>query len=96
MSVHGANRLGTNSLLDLVVFGRAAGDYIVAQNLPARAHKPLPKDAADRALARLARIDAADGGESVAEVGADLRKHRCRRTAACSATSSCWPRAWPR
>jgi succinate dehydrogenase / fumarate reductase flavoprotein subunit len=74
VSVHGANRLGTNSLLDLVVFGRAAGDYIVAQNLPARAHKPLPKDAADRALARLAHIDAANGGESVAEVGADLRR----------------------
>ncbi len=73
VSVHGANRLGTNSLLDLIVFGRAAGDFIVAQNLPARAHKPLPKDAADRALARLAHIDAANGGESVAQVGADLR-----------------------
>jgi succinate dehydrogenase / fumarate reductase flavoprotein subunit len=74
VSVHGANRLGTNSLLDLVVFGRAAGDYIVAQNLPARAHKPLPEDAADRARSRLAHIDAANGGESVAEVGADLRR----------------------
>ncbi len=73
VSVHGANRLGTNSLLDLVVFGRAAGDFIVAQNLPARAHKPLPKDAADRALARLAHIDAANGGESVAALGAELR-----------------------
>ena len=66
VSVHGANRLGTNSLLDLVVFGRAAGNFIVAQELPAREHKPLPKDAADRALARLARLDAANGGESVA------------------------------
>ncbi|MEO6928860.1 MAG: FAD-binding protein, partial [Casimicrobiaceae bacterium] len=73
VSVHGANRLGTNSLLDLVVFGRAAGDFIVAQNLPARAHKPLPKDAAERALARLAHIDAANGGESVAALGAELR-----------------------
>ncbi|MEO8977767.1 MAG: FAD-binding protein, partial [Casimicrobiaceae bacterium] len=74
VSVHGANRLGTNSLLDLVVFGRAAGDYIVAQNLPARAHKALPRDAADRALARLAHIDANNGGESVAQVGGDLRR----------------------
>src|SRR6478609_7531463 len=38
VSVHGANRLGTNSLLDLLVFGRAAGDFIVAQNLKTRAH----------------------------------------------------------
>ena len=54
VSVHGANRLGTNSLLDLLVFGRAAGNFIVDQNLPARAHKPLPRDAAD-AVARAAR-----------------------------------------
>ena len=73
VSVHGANRLGTNSLLDLVVFGRAAGDFIVAQGLPAREHKPLPKDAAERALARLAHIDSANGGESVAALGAELR-----------------------
>jgi succinate dehydrogenase / fumarate reductase flavoprotein subunit len=74
VSVHGANRLGTNSLLDLVVFGRAAGDFIVAQKLPERRHKPLPRDAADRALARLAHLDAASGGESVATLGAELRR----------------------
>ncbi len=74
VSVHGANRLGTNSLLDLIVFGRAAGDFIVGQNLPARAHKPLPDDAADRARLRLAHIDGANGGESVARVGDDLRR----------------------
>jgi hypothetical protein len=55
VSVHGANRLGTNSLLDLVVFGRAAGNHIVEslKNEP-KAHKPLPADAADKTLARLA------------------------------------------
>ncbi len=74
VSVHGANRLGTNSLLDLVVFGRAAGDFIAAQKLPERRHKPLPKDAAERALARLAHLDAASGGESTATLGADLRR----------------------
>ncbi len=73
-SVHGANRLGTNSLLDIVVFGRAAGDFIVGQNLRARSHKPLPRDAGDSALARVARIDATTAGESVAEVGNALRK----------------------
>jgi succinate dehydrogenase / fumarate reductase flavoprotein subunit len=43
VSVHGANRLGTNSLLDLLVFGRAAGNHIVEFNQATRAHKPLPK-----------------------------------------------------
>src|SRR4029077_17101227 len=74
VSVHGANRLGTNSLLDLLVFGRAAGDFIVSQNLSACAHKPLPADAGGPALARLARLDSATSGESVAAVGGALRK----------------------
>jgi succinate dehydrogenase / fumarate reductase flavoprotein subunit len=74
VSVHGANRLGTNSLLDLVVFGRAAGDFIVAQGLKGRAHKPLPAAAGDGARARLARLDGATAGESVPEVGSALRK----------------------
>src|SRR3954465_8805573 len=50
VSVHGANRLGTNSLLDLLVFGRAAGNHIVAADLKAKANKPLPGDAADYTL----------------------------------------------
>jgi len=74
VSVHGANRLGTNSLLDLIVFGRSAGDYIVSRNLKAESHKALPRDAADRALARLARLDGAASGESVSEVAGTLRK----------------------
>ena len=57
--MHGANRLGTNSLLDLLVFGRAAGNHIVEFNDKTKAHKPLPADAADRTLARLARLDGA-------------------------------------
>ncbi len=74
VSVHGANRLGTNSLVDLLVFGRSAGNFIVGQSLRAQAHKRLPKDAADRALARVARIDSASSGESVAEVAGAIRK----------------------
>ncbi len=74
VSVHGGNRLGTNSLLDLLVFGRSAGDFIVAQNLPAQAQKPLPPDAGEASLSRLARIDGATSGESVAEVGSELRR----------------------
>jgi succinate dehydrogenase / fumarate reductase flavoprotein subunit len=74
VSVHGANRLGTNSLLDLLVFGRAAGNHIVEQALARREHKPLPKEAADFTLARLARIDGATTGEQVAEVAETLRR----------------------
>jgi len=73
VSVHGANRLGTNSLLDLVVFGRAAGEFIVEQRLDRQTHKPLPKDAGDSALARLARIDGNTGGEGTSAIAADLR-----------------------
>ncbi len=73
VSVHGANRLGTNSLLDLLVFGRAVGNFIAGRNLTAQSHKDLPEDAADPARARLARIDTSTGGETVASVSADLR-----------------------
>ena len=58
VSVHGANRLGTNSLLDLLVFGRAAGNHLVASQLGARGHRALPAQAADFTQARLARLDA--------------------------------------
>ena len=74
VSVHGANRLGTNSLLDLLVFGRAAGNFIVDRNIHALSHQPLPGDAGDLSLARLARLDAATAGESVPDVGNELRK----------------------
>ncbi|HEX7688915.1 MAG TPA: succinate dehydrogenase flavoprotein subunit [Burkholderiaceae bacterium] len=73
VSVHGANRLGTNSLLDLVVFGRAAGNHIVASDLRNRAHKPLPADAADRTLARLARLESSTSGEYAQTVANDIR-----------------------
>jgi succinate dehydrogenase / fumarate reductase flavoprotein subunit len=73
VSVHGANRLGTNSLLDLLVFGRAAGNHIVGADLKAKAHKNLPADAADASLARLARLDAATTGEYAQDVANDIR-----------------------
>ena len=73
VSVHGANRLGTNSLLDLVVFGRAAGNHIVAQNLKQKSHKALPADAADRAMERLARLETSTGSERVQDVANAIR-----------------------
>jgi len=73
VSVHGANRLGTNSLLDLLVFGRAAGNHLVAADLGKQSHKALPADAADRSLARLARLDNSTSGEYAQDVANDLR-----------------------
>ncbi|MEI6732557.1 MAG: succinate dehydrogenase flavoprotein subunit [Comamonadaceae bacterium] len=73
VSVHGANRLGTNSLLDLLVFGRAAGNHIVEFNKETRAHKPLPQNAADATLARIARLDATGSGEYSQDVANDIR-----------------------
>ncbi|MCV2217852.1 succinate dehydrogenase flavoprotein subunit [Thauera sp. Sel9] len=68
-SVHGANRLGTNSLLDLLVFGKSAGESVVEDfqsgNLSL---KPLPADAADLSLARIARLENQKNGTDVHEV----------------------------
>jgi succinate dehydrogenase / fumarate reductase flavoprotein subunit len=73
VSVHGANRLGTNSLLDLLVFGKAAGNHIIANVNPKQEHKALPKDAADKTLARLARLDSNKDGEYAQNVANDMR-----------------------
>jgi succinate dehydrogenase / fumarate reductase flavoprotein subunit len=75
VSVHGGNRLGCNSLLDLLVFGKSSGEQMAKdiRGLP-RPHRNLPKHAGDASRARLARLDAAVSGERVAQVAADLRK----------------------
>jgi succinate dehydrogenase / fumarate reductase flavoprotein subunit len=72
VSVHGANRLGTNSLLDLLVFGRAAGLHIAEQVRKAGSHKPLPADAGEAALARIAKLEAGSG-EYAQDVANDIR-----------------------
>jgi succinate dehydrogenase / fumarate reductase flavoprotein subunit len=74
VSVHGANRLGTNSLLDLLVFGRAAGDHIIKHIKQSQEHKPLPADAADRSMARLAKLQGSTSGEYTQDIGNDIRK----------------------
>ena len=72
VSVHGANRLGTNSLLDLLVFGKSAGNHIV-DSFRRAAPKPLPADAADRSLERLAKLEAASDGEYAQDIANDIR-----------------------
>jgi succinate dehydrogenase / fumarate reductase flavoprotein subunit len=74
VSVHGANRLGTNSLLDLLVFGRAAGNHIVGLNLKNREFKPLPANAGEQTMARIAALDNSSSGEYAQDVANDIRK----------------------
>ncbi|MDP2153398.1 MAG: succinate dehydrogenase flavoprotein subunit [Methylotenera sp.] len=74
VSVHGANRLGSNSLLDLVVFGKVAGDKMAQEIALNQPHKPLPVDVAEKTLARISRLNNQKNGENVAEVGAAMRK----------------------
>ena len=75
VSVHGANRLGTNSLLDLLVFGKSSGEQMLKDiHAQPKPHRNLPKDAGEATRARLARLDAANSGERVADVLNDLRR----------------------
>jgi succinate dehydrogenase / fumarate reductase, flavoprotein subunit len=74
VSVHGANRLGSNSLLDLVVFGKAAGDKMAADIATSKTHKPLPANAEEATLARVHRLESHSAGENVADTGHAMRQ----------------------
>lgn len=65
VSVHGANRLGGNSLLDIVVFGRAAGNHIIEHLKENRYHRPMCESSVEKAMSRLARWDQKGEGETV-------------------------------
>ncbi len=73
-SVHGANRLGGNSLIDLVVFGRAAAHRAAETMVPNAPHKPLPADAGDAALARLDRVRHANGDSMTGAIRTEMQK----------------------
>ncbi|NIJ38035.1 succinate dehydrogenase / fumarate reductase flavoprotein subunit [Sphingopyxis panaciterrae] len=74
VSVHGANRLGSNSLIDLVVFGRATGHRLREIITPGAAQQPLPKDSADLALGRLDHFRGASGGSPTAEIRLEMQR----------------------
>src|SRR6185295_11646431 len=74
VSVHGANRLGSNSLIDLVVFGRAAGLRLAETVKPGALQEQLKDDAADLALGRLDRFRHAEGGGATAEIRLDMQR----------------------
>jgi succinate dehydrogenase / fumarate reductase flavoprotein subunit len=74
VSVHGANRLGSNSLIDLVVFGRAAATRCRETILSSDKHRDLPKDAGHQAVERLDRFRHAVGGTPTAELRLRMQK----------------------
>ena len=76
VSVHGANRLGTNSLLDLVVFGRAAGQHIV-DNFYAQetaGYRPLPPSVLEKTMARVNKLEQSSSGYNAQEVADEIRE----------------------
>ncbi len=74
VSVHGANRLGSNSLIDLVVFGRATGLRIKDIQKPGEAHAPLPKGSEELSLSRLDHFRNADGGSTTAQIRLEMQQ----------------------
>ncbi|MBV9522413.1 MAG: FAD-binding protein, partial [Alphaproteobacteria bacterium] len=74
VSVHGANRLGTNSLLDLVVFGRAAAHRAAEVVTPGARHKPMTGEVGEASIARLDRIRNAKGGSRASELRLDMQR----------------------
>jgi succinate dehydrogenase / fumarate reductase flavoprotein subunit len=81
VSVHGANRLGTNSLLDIVVFGRAASHRANETVKAGAAAVKAPQSATDKALDRFDRMRHADGSESVAQLRLDMQQAMQRHAA---------------
>ncbi|HSH40815.1 MAG TPA: succinate dehydrogenase flavoprotein subunit [Arenicellales bacterium] len=75
VSVHGANRLGSNSLLDLIVFGRAAAYRAAEVVTPNANQKPLKDDAAEQAIARLDALRHADGSTPVADIRLNMQRN---------------------
>ncbi|MDH5212605.1 MAG: succinate dehydrogenase flavoprotein subunit [Gammaproteobacteria bacterium] len=74
VSVHGANRLGSNSLLDLVVFGRAAAKHCAKILRPGQRHAPFSADAGQNSVARIDALRNAKGGRSTAEIRLEMQK----------------------
>lgn len=74
VSVHGANRLGANSLLDIVVFGRAVAHHIHDNLTPGRLHKAIPEEAGLNSIEFLDTIRQADGPEPTAKLRLDMQK----------------------
>ncbi|MGI9235038.1 MAG: succinate dehydrogenase flavoprotein subunit [Woeseiaceae bacterium] len=74
VSVHGANRLGSNSLLDLVVFGRAAAHFCAREMKPGQRHKAFTADAGQNSVARIDKLRNAQGGRPTSQIRLEMQK----------------------
>jgi len=74
VSVHGANRLGSNSLLDIIVFGRSAAKHAIETVTPGARHKSLPANAGENAIARLDKYRNAKGSSKTSEIRLEMQK----------------------
>jgi len=74
VSVHGANRLGANSLLDIVVFGRACAKHIAANNEAGKPHKAMPEDAGMKSIEDLDKLRNASGPKPTAQIRNDMQR----------------------
>ncbi|MCC6632411.1 MAG: succinate dehydrogenase flavoprotein subunit [Gammaproteobacteria bacterium] len=88
VSVHGANRLGSNSLLDLVVFGREAARHCATVVKPGQPHKALPADGCELALSRLDKLRNADGERPTAQIRLEMQRTMQRDAAVFRTASS--------
>ena len=93
VSVHGANRLGSNSLIDLVVFGRAAGLQAAKTVEAGSSQAPLASDAVRAGALAPRQVPPCQGRHSRPRRCASRCRRSCRPTARCSATARCWRRA---
>jgi succinate dehydrogenase / fumarate reductase flavoprotein subunit len=75
VSVHGANRLGSNSLLDLVVFGRAAAKHCAEMLQPGQRHAPFTAEAGENSVSRIDSLRNANGARSTAEIRLEMQKN---------------------
>ena len=96
VSVHGANRLGTNSLLDLVVFGRAAAHRAAETMRPGAGQPPLPPKAGEASLDRFDRTRHAKGSTRVAELRLQMQRSMQGQRRGIPAPRKVWPMAWKR
>lgn len=74
VSVHGANRLGSNSLLDLIVFGRAAAIYAAENIKPGTPHKELPEETTNKLIEKFDRVRNANGSKPTADIRNDMQR----------------------
>jgi len=74
VSVHGANRLGANSLLDIVVFGRACANHIKETLTPGKPHKTIPEEAGIKSIEYLDKIRTSDGPLHTSQIRLNMQK----------------------